>query len=204
MIASLLLGMGLQTALATESWATKQAASMTRLAEQKIATGEVEPGIAKLLQAIQMDATYGPAYLALADIRVRQGELGQALAAYDAALEHIPSLHEAYTGRAGLRERAGQIEGALSDLRRAERLSPEDPEVLLELERLLISARKLPEALAVARRRQSAARRRGDVLAEKAARTTGLALAHLVGSADPVGASSDRGWVRRAIAKMHR
>lgn len=188
---------------AEESWATSQAAELTRQGDAHAARGELDLALARYLQAIGIDATYGPAYLGLGSVRERSGDPEEAERAYAMGIEHVPAFADALVARARLRARMHEARAALADLRAAAEIRPDDLAVLAQLRDAYVKAQALPAALGVARRMAAVAGEHGDEAAERAARLSARALGALVGDADPVRAGLDgRGAVRRALARF--
>jgi tetratricopeptide (TPR) repeat protein len=184
-----------------ESWATTQAAELTRQGRAHSAQGEPLVGVKRFLDAIALDATYGPAYLGLGAAREQSGDVVEADRAYSMGIEHVNAFAAGHVARAHLRKRLGRDKEALADLVAAAEISPDDDAILSDLEGSLVSAQALPAALGIARKRARLATERGDTKTLGEVRIAAKALAALLRELDPVTAGSDaRGVVRRAIA----
>ncbi|WP_437751014.1 tetratricopeptide repeat protein [Sorangium sp. So ce1389] len=182
-------------------WATAQAAELTRQAEARAAAGEPDVALARYLEAVRFDATYGPAYLGLGALYERTGDLREAERTYTVGLDHVSGFVEGHRARAALRSRQGRRDEAIADLEAAVALRGDDAALLQELAAAYVAAGALPAALGVARRLSALAAQADDAALAAAARTQARALSVLVGEADPVRAGgSDRGPVRRALA----
>ena len=183
-----------------QSWATAQAAELTRQGKEHAASGGLDTAARRFTDAIALDGTYAPAYLALGALRETSGDAREAERAYSLGIDHVPGFADGYVARAHLRRRHRRLAEALSDLEAARALRPEDPVILEDLASALIAASALPAALAVTRRIEALADDRGDTRALADARRKARALALLVGDVDPVTAGATRrGVVRRAL-----
>jgi tetratricopeptide (TPR) repeat protein len=180
------------------------AAELTRQGKEHARKGDDFVAMRRFLEAIQLDPTYGPAYLELAAARERMGDWEEAERAYDLGIARVAQFAAALRGRAALFTHLGQGDRALIDLEAAARMA-ETPEILRDLAQHYAEARAWPAALALYRRILAQAERDGD---ERAARDASLrvrALSLLAGELDPVvsGAQS-HDWVRRAEASVAR
>jgi tetratricopeptide (TPR) repeat protein len=184
------------------SWATSQAAELTRQGKEHLARGEVETAARRYLDALAFDATYGPAYLALGALHEGGGDPKEAERAYAMGMDHVAGFPEAHLARARLRARLHRPAEAIADLEAAALLRPEDIGILRELSLAYVAVRALPAALAVTRRIAELSDQQGDARAGAEARVTVRALTLLVGDADPVFAgAASRGPVRAALAR---
>lgn len=192
-------------ARAEPSWATVQAAEMTRQGRDNAARGEASVSARRYLDAIAFDPTYAPAYLALGELHEATGDPAEAERAYSVGIDHVPGWTAGLRARARLRARLGRRLEAVRDLEAAASSSPEDGALLVELEEAYVASGALPPALAVARRRAALAAASPDRGAAQDARVRVRALALLVGDVDPVAAGErDRGLVRSALARLAR
>jgi tetratricopeptide (TPR) repeat protein len=183
------------------SWATSQAAELTRQGEAHLARGEVDTAARRYLDAIAFDATFGPAYLALGALHEKAGDPREAERAYAMGIDHVAGFSEAHLARARLRARLRRLPEAIVDLEAAASLLPEDIGVLRELSLAYVAVGALPAALAVNRRIEGLSDLQRDARAGAEARASIRALALLVGPADPVAAGAlGRGSVRSALA----
>jgi len=180
------------------------AGELTRQGREHAERGDDEVAIRRFVEAIQLDSTYGPAYLELAAARERAGDFDEAERTYDVAIERVAGFAAAFRGRAALHGRLGQSEQQLSDLEMAARIS-ETLDVLRDLAQKFVEARAWPAALAAYRRFGALAEKLGDERAMRDASVHVRALSILAAELDPVssGASSPN-WVRRAEASMAR
>ena len=156
------------------------------------------------MDAIQLDPTYGPAYLELASVRERSGDLREAERTYDVAIRFVPGFAAAFRRRAAVLHRLGDAVHELADLEEAARLTDE-PDVLFDLAKRHVEDRAWPAALATWRRVLARSETQGDGRLAQDAKIQIRALTILCGELDPVsdGASS-RDWVRRAEASVAR
>ena len=185
---------------AAASWATTQAAELTRQARDHAARGDRSAAQVRFVEAIKLDPTYGPAYLGLAAEYEASGDAREAERTYAVGLDHVPGFAEALMARARLRSRLHRPEEAAADLEAASAIDPDALPLLRELAAAYIAARALPAALSVMRRAATLAEAQHDAAAAARARTEVKALALLVGEADPVTAGrAGRGAVRHAL-----
>ncbi len=189
----------------TESWATTRARSLVEQGSAHRAAGHVELALARFREAIEMDGTFGPAYLALADLREATGDVDEADRVLALSLDRIPSFSEGLAKRAELFTRADRPRDATAALLLALDARPDDPALLAKLVDSAAKARLFPVALRAARRLAALSHARGDAAAEREAMLTATALAMLVGPSDPVAdgvRSKER--ARRALARLTR
>jgi tetratricopeptide (TPR) repeat protein len=185
---------------APASWATSQAAELTRQGRAHAAHGEASLAIERYLAAVGFDATYGPAYLALASAYEAAGDVKEAERTYAVGIDHVPGFADALLGRGRLRAALHRMSEALADFEEAASLRPDAIGVLRELYGAYVAAGALPAALAVTRRIAVLADDQRDARAAAEARVGSKALALLVGDADPVTAGkTGRGEARRAL-----
>jgi tetratricopeptide (TPR) repeat protein len=187
----------------TESWATARARSLVEAGQSHRHAGHVDLALARFHDAIEMDGTYGPAYIALAELREATGEIDEADRVLTLGLERIPAFTDALAARGALLTRAGRNEEATAALLAALDTSPDDVGILSKIVAVAPKAGRLPVALAAARRLATLAHERGDTAAERDARLTAKALVTLLGDVDPVARGShspERS--RRALAAL--
>lgn len=183
------------------SWATAQAAELTRQAREHVRRGEGETAARRYLDAINFDPTYGAAYLGLGALQEAAGDPREAERTYATGIDHVAGFAEALRARARLRVRQSRLAEAVSDLETAASLAPVDAATLRELEVAYVSTGALPAALAVIRRVAALAEAAGVAKDAAAARVRARALSLLLGAVDPVAAgASGRGPVRSALA----
>ena len=189
---------------APTSWATLRAAELTGEAERLRRAGAVADALVRLREALAMDATYEPAYLALAAAREATGDLREAEQVLSMAVERIPSFALARERRAALREQRGDRSGAARDLDAALADRPTDLALHARVTEAWIAAGQVPRALATARRWLVVATEVGDAASIARARRTAAACAWIVDRADPVTATEGRGGVRAVLAAAAR
>jgi tetratricopeptide (TPR) repeat protein len=180
------------------------AAELTRQGREHVERGDDAVAIRRFVEAIELDGSYGPAYLELAAARERMGDWLEAERTYDIAIERVAGFAAAFRGRAALHAHLGQSDRQLADLEAAARIV-ETPDALRDLAQRYIEAKAWPAALAVYRRCGALAERLGDERAARDASVHVRALSILAGELDPVafGANSSD-WVRRAEASVAR
>lgn len=189
---------------APTSWATVRAAELTGEAERLRQAGAVADALVRLREALAMDATYEPAYLALAAAREATGDLREAEQVLSMAVERVPSFALARERRAALREKRGDRTGAARDLDAALADRPTDLALHARVSEAWIAAGQVPRALATARRWLAVATDGGDAASITHARRVAAACAWIVDRADPVTATEGRGGVRAALAAAAR
>jgi tetratricopeptide (TPR) repeat protein len=180
------------------------AVELTRQGRQHAQDGDEQVAIRRFVEAIQLDGSYGPAYLELAAARERTGDWLEAERTYDVAIERVAGFAAALRGRAALRGKLGQSARQLADLEAAARLD-ETPDALLDLAQRYIEFKSWPAALGVYRRYAALAERLGDDRAAHDASVHARALSILAGELDPVASGAKSAdWVRRAEASVAR
>jgi tetratricopeptide (TPR) repeat protein len=189
-------------AAATENWATARARALTEEGARHRTAGRTDLAIARFVQALEMDGTFGAAYLGLAEVREATGEIEEAERVLALGLDRIPGFTDGLRARAGLLARAKRLPEAVESLRQALASAPNDPIMLRELIDLAVRARRLPVALAAARRLSTVAHSLGDGATARDAAVTAIALGRLLADTDPVtSARKSPDAVRRAIAR---
>jgi tetratricopeptide (TPR) repeat protein len=185
----------------TPPWATTQAAELTRQGKDHAARGNADVALRRLMQALQFDATYGPAYLALGELYERAGDPREGERVYSLGIDHVGRFAEGYLARARLRARQQRTPEAIADLTSAAELMPDDVTVLQRLVTAYVSLSAFPAALAVTRRIESLALDQRDEALASSTHVAARALARLVREVDPVTAGlTARGSLRRALA----
>jgi len=185
----------------SESWATARARSLVEQGQSNRASGHVDIALERFREAIVMDGSYGPAYLALASLREATGDAEEADRVLALGLDRIPEFSEGLEARGDLLSRAGRNGEATTTLLAALAIAPDDVTLLGKILVVAPRAGQLPVALAAARRLRALAHARGDAAAEREAALTATALATLLGEVDPVVAGTSRGErSRKALA----
>ena len=187
------------------SWATTQAAELTRQGREHAGRGDTDTAMRRYLDALNFDPTYAAAYLSLGALQEAAGDPREAEKTYSTGLDHVTGFGEAHRARARLRIRQKRLVEAIFDLEAAAGYQPGDVATLRELASAYVSTGALPAALAVTRRVATVAEEGGEVKVAGEARVSARALSILVGAVDPVIAGgSGRGGVRRALAGLAR
>ena len=189
------------------SWATSQAAELTRQGSEHAGRGDTDTAIRRYLDALKFDPTYGVAYLNLGALQEAAGDPREAEKTYSIGLDHVTGFAEAHRARARLRIRQKRGTEAIFDLEAAAGYQPGDVATLEELASAYVGIGALPAALAVTRRVVWLAAEAGDGKVIGEAKVSARALSLLVGGVDPVvagGSGSGRGAVRSALAAMAR
>jgi tetratricopeptide (TPR) repeat protein len=186
------------------AWGNGTAAELVRQGQEHARNGNEALATRRFADAIQLDPTYGLAYLELAGLRERAGDLLEAERTYDVAIRNVPDFVAAYRARAALLHKLGESDRELADLEIAVRLS-DAPDPLRDLAQRYAEDRNWPAALATWRKMLVTAERRGDAVLMHEAGVAIRALVILCGELDPVadGATS-KNWVRRSEATVAR
>jgi tetratricopeptide (TPR) repeat protein len=195
-----LAGAGRHAVAGETTWATRQAEELSRQGARHASRGEVDLAQRRYRDALDLDPTYGPAYLALGRLHEAAGDTRESERAYSTGIDHVAGFAEGYVARARLRIRLRRHQEATEDLRVAVTLRPDDAPLLQELSSAYVAIGALPAALAVTRRMGVLAETRGDGEATRKSRLAASALARLVAEADPVTNAAGRGPVRQALA----
>ena len=187
------------------SWATSQAAELTRQGREHAGRGDTDTAIRRYLDALSFDPTYGAAYLSLGALQEQAGDPREAEKTYSTGLDHVTGFAEAHRARARLRIRQKRVTQAIGDLEAAAGYQPGDVTTLRELASAYVSTGALPAALAVTRRVVWLAAEAGDGKVVGEAKVSARSLSLLVEGVDPVTAGgSGRGAVRSALAAVAR
>jgi tetratricopeptide (TPR) repeat protein len=195
---------GLSTGARSEatSWKNGTAAELVRQGQEHAKGGDDAVATRRFVDAVQLDPTYGPAYLELAAARERAGDLLEAERTYDVAIRNVPDFVAALRARAALLHRLGEFDREVSDLEAAVRLT-DAPDPLRDLARRYVEDRAWPAALATWRKILASTERRADDRLAHEASVQIRALVILCGELDPVaGGASSRDWVRRSEAMV--
>jgi tetratricopeptide (TPR) repeat protein len=189
-------------ARAEESWATTRARDLVEQGHGQIGAGHPEVAAARFREAVGLDATFGPAYLAWGALLEEGRDFVEAERIYAMGIARVARFADGYAARGRLRARLRRFDGAVADLEAAARLRPDDLGLLASLGGALVQAGAWPAALGVERTIARLAEKSGDHESAARARRQVSALQKLLADLDPVmaGATDDRGWVRRAIA----
>lgn len=187
---------------AEESWATTRARELVSSGTRSEAGGQTANAIEMYRRALEIDATYEPAYAALGSLRERLGDPEEAERTYAAAIDHVLAPVDVLVSRARLRARTDRVDDAMLDLQAALRHRPSDPALWRTLATTALSHNRLPIALAAYRRLAMLERDLGNIEEERAARVKAIAIARVVGEADPAAGGAHLGEVRRIIAQV--
>ena len=186
---------------AEENWATQRAGVLCSQGDAHRDGGKIDLAMERYRQALEIDPTFGAAYLALGGLREAMGDADEAERTYTAGIDHVAGFAEGYSARATLRLRASRGDEGLADLDAALTLKPTDVSVVRRLRDASISLGKLPLALSMSRKLAVLAAAEGDASAEHEARVTVTALLDLIGFVDPVLEGRGRSAVRSALAR---
>jgi len=183
-------------------WGSSTARELTRQGREHAKNGQDELAARRFAEAIQLDPTYGQAYLELAAVRERLGDFREAERTYEVAIGRVPEFAEALRARAALLHRMGESVREIADLETAARLT-DAPDILSELAQRHVEDGAWPAALATWRKLLALAEKAGDESLTRQANTQIRALVVLCGELDPVvSGTSSHDWVRRAEASV--
>lgn len=195
---ALAVALALPRAALAESWATAQARQLTDQGERLVARGEVEAALGRYTQALDLDGSYGPAYLGLARARLVRGDPAEADRVLSQGIWRVMGFAEGLMARARLRLGLRRRPEAARDAIDAARLASVDARAVAEAEALCVAAGALPAALGLARR--LVVLTAGDPAAHAEALLRARALMAVVAEVDPVaGGERGRGEVRAAL-----
>jgi tetratricopeptide (TPR) repeat protein len=183
---------------AASGWPRRLAVERTERAAALAARGDTLQALGAYSEALKLDETYGPAWLGFGQLRELLGDSKQAELAYTRALDFPETRARAFEARARLFDRRGRPDLGLDDLAAACDLDP-TPLRLRELGQRFAARRAWPAALATARRLLETLDA-GSAEA-KSVKIEVQALSRLAAETDPVRSGSERGWIRRALAR---
>lgn len=176
-----------------------------RRARVDVQQGNAARAMTEYTRAIQLDPTYGPAYLALGRLREAAGDAHEAERLYTSAAHLHEYAVEALSYRARLFMHSGRDTEAFRDLRAAVDLDESKIALRRELASWYSKRRMWPAALAQWRRLLAVMESSPGSAGLREARLQVRALSVLAGPCDPVQAgAADASWVRRALAGMTR
>ncbi len=132
-IAAVLFGIAQQARADDVPWPTARAAELVEAGRAGELRGDVEGAVTRYRQAIEVDPTYGDAYLALGALRVATGDVEEGEKTYGAGIDHVLGFTAAYVARAELFRGEGKARAAIGDLSAAAVLAPNDAAILQRL-----------------------------------------------------------------------
>ncbi len=189
-----------------KSWATRAAMEYVHQAERRVANSDLAGALRAYTDAIQMDPSYGPAYLGIGGLRERMADFVEAERVYSVALRLRGVANIALARRALLRHRLGRKAAAFADLEKAVQRGRSAGMHGRILAGWYVERQAWPAALALWRR--ILAEHDSDPESDQAreARVQVHALTLLAATSDPVvvGGADHPSWVRRALASMAR
>ncbi|MEZ4227396.1 MAG: hypothetical protein R3B13_41040 [Polyangiaceae bacterium] len=189
---------------ARESWATRAARDLVERGERARAGGNAGEALRLYTEAVRMDPSYGPAYLALGHLRQAMGDAGEAGRVFDLAIRLPSGGADALAARAALRYARGDVGGAIADMEASLARDPHRVERLRQLGYWHIATHSWAGALSAWRRLLGEHERLGQSQELAQDRTQVRALTVLAAEADPVHGmgQSHPSWVRRALARI--
>ena len=117
------------------------------------AAGQLEPAIAALRKATEVAPADERHYVDLAALCVEHDAFDLALEVVNAGLANIPGSSRLYTMRGAIRAERGEIDDAMRDFERASALGPDEMYGSVGLSLVLRQVDRLPEAIALLRRK---------------------------------------------------
>src|SRR5207247_236496 len=117
------------------------------------AAGQLEPAIAALRKATEVAPADERHYVDLAALCVEHDAFDLALEVVNAGLANIPGSSRLYTMRGAIRAERGEIDDAMRDFERASALGPDETYGSVGLSLVLRQVDRLPEAIALLRRK---------------------------------------------------
>ena len=158
---------------------------------EKESAGDELAAMKRYRDAIELDPTAEPAYLALGALRTKRNELSEAENIYDVALVRLSSSRALYLARAKVHRLRGHASDARFDLRRAwtlEGTSGSNDELTMMREWIALTHEQRDPAgeLLAWRRILAIAHARGDAKLRAEASVQARALGIFVGEIDPV------------------
>lgn len=189
----------------SHSWAKASIAELMRRGREDERQGDALRAMTAYTRAIQLDPTYGPAYIQLGRLREAAGDFREAERLYSSAAGIQEYAAQALVHRARLFLHTGRQAEAFRDLRAAVKLDDKNTALRRQLASWYAKRRMWPAALAEWRRLSALLESKPGSAALREARLQVKALSVLAGPCDPVQAgASDASWVRRALASMAR
>ena len=161
-----------------------------------------ELALRRYMEALSLDPTCDEAYLGLGSLRARRGDLREAERVYSVALEHRPQLRDALVARSFVRRALGATPEAIADLLGS--AGDTDVGALRTIAAWFGEDGQTPAQLAAWRKIAVLAEHQRDNVLQAEARTMIRALLVLVGTADPVIATSDAGPLRQSLRMIAR
>jgi tetratricopeptide (TPR) repeat protein len=187
----------------SESWATRSARRWYDRGQHHERHRSYARALDAYARALQADATFGPAYLAMGRLREQIADFDEAELIYDRAIRLPVVAAEALARRAVMRRKLGRLSEALRDIEAAVQTGTEEPRHLELGAQWYVEARNWSAALAWHRRLESALRGQGDTQRADQVHLQVRALVVLAGDTDPVSAGRDHpSWVRRSLATL--
>lgn len=178
--------------------------------QQSEAEGNDLAAIKRYRDALDLDPSAEPAYLALGALRVKRNELGEAEIIYDVGVSRIPSSRALFLARGRVHRLRGHVGDARLDYRRAWTLegntgSNEEVAIMRELIALAREQRDPAGELLGWRRILAIASANGDSKLKSEASVQARALGIFVGEADPVlSGKSIADPMRKSLASVAR
>jgi tetratricopeptide (TPR) repeat protein len=117
------------------------------------AAGQLEPAIAALRKATEVAPADERHYVDLAALCVEHDAFDLALEVVNTGLAHIPGSARLYTMRGAIRAERSEVDEAMRDFEQASALSPDELYGSVGLSLVLRQADRLPEAIALLRRK---------------------------------------------------
>lgn len=207
--AALLATLLLRGAPSSHASPSSSATMLVAQGREKEASGDELTALKRYGDALALDPTCEPAYLALGALRERRGELGEAEAVYGTGMLHVPTSIALVAARGRVRQRLGRLEDAATDLGHALAAAPPNSadarSILVSLAAVRRALGQPAAELAVWRRLLVVARAESDLDLAKKAALQAHALSIFVGEVDPaLRGREGEDAVRRTLAAIAR
>jgi tetratricopeptide (TPR) repeat protein len=188
-----------------DSWPRASARALAARAERLVERGETAEAMRLFNDAIRMDPSFAPAYLALGALRQAQRDHAEAERLYTEATRFPEATAEALERRARARRERGRQAEAFDDLRAAIEQDPRAKHRLRLLASWYVERRAWPAALGTWRRLAALLEQEGASEELRQARVQIRALGMLAAELDPVTAAAGHpSWVRRSMTRIAR
>ena len=170
---------------------SESAALLIAQGKAKEAEGDELGAMKRYRDAIELDSTAEPAYLALGALRTKRNELSEAENIYDVGVSRVPGSKALYLARAKVHRFRGHANDARVDLQRAwtlEGTTGSSDELAIMRERIALAREQRDAAgeLLGWRRVLAIAHANGDAKLKSEASVQARALGIFVGEVDPV------------------
>jgi tetratricopeptide (TPR) repeat protein len=168
------------------------------MAQSREQSGEPQAALRGYVDAIALDPSHEPSYLALGALRERLGDVSEAERTFAVGAAHVPQSTRLFIELARVHYSLGRRDLATQEILR---VAPRDPTALRALAQWNEAARDFPQALASWRAALAFARENGDAGLAHDARDGVRALVFFLGELDPATHPAVLSADRRTLAK---